>query len=307
MLYISEDTEFQLKNTAVSLGKFDGIHLGHRLLIDRILREKDHGYTSVVFTFDLHPMSLFSDNELELIDTQEEKVEKLRQLGVDVLVSYPFTRETANTPPEQFVREILVKQLDAKLIVVGSDYRFGKQRQGDVALLQALSTECGYELVVYDKLEIDHEIVSSTYIRQELALGHMERVNQLLGETFTIRGEVVHGKQLGRTIGVPTVNQVVPSKKQMPPNGVYYSKVRVDNQWYHGITSIGFKPTVSDEKIKGVETYLFDYTGDLYGKEIEVGLLHYSRPEVRFESLEQLKSVIQEDIRGAECYFAQRK
>lgn len=306
MLYISENMEFQLKNTAVSLGKFDGIHRGHRLLIDRILKEKVNGYTSVVFTFSLHPMSLFSDKELELIDTEEEKVEKLKRLGVDVLISYPFTKETANTEPEDFIRKILVNQLDAKVIVVGSDYCFGKQRKGDVDLLRKLSKECGYELIVYDKLQVDNHIVSSTLIRNEIVAGHMEFVNELLGEPFEIKGEVVHGKQVGRTIGVPTVNQLVPEGKLMPPNGVYVSNIIVDGSSYQGVTSIGFKPTVTEENIKGVETFIFDFEGDLYGKVIEVELLHYARPEYRFHSIEELKLAIHKDIEDAKEYFAKK-
>lgn len=306
MLYISENMEFQLQNTAVSLGKFDGIHRGHRLLIDRILKEKENGHTSVVFTFSLHPMSLFSDKELELIDTEDEKVEKLRNLGVDVLISYPFTKETANTEPEDFIRKILVGQLDAKVVVVGSDYRFGKHRKGDVELLRKLSVECGYELVVYDKLQVENYIVSSTLIRNEIAVGHMEFVEELLGEPFKIKGEVIHGKQLGRTIGVPTVNQLVPEGKLMPPNGVYVSYVIVDGHRYQGVTSVGYKPTVSDEKIKGVETFLFDFEGDLYGETIEVELLHYARPEYRFDSIEELKAVMQNDIEAAKKYLAEK-
>ncbi len=303
MIYISENMEFQLKNTAVSLGKFDGIHRGHRLLIDRILKEKEKGHTSVVFTFSLHPMSLFSDKELELIDTEEEKVEKLKDLGVDVLVSYPFTKETANTEPEEFVRQVLIEQLDAKVIVVGNDYRFGKKRKGDVELLRQLSYQYGYELVVYDKLQIDQHIVSSTLIRTEINEGNMEFVRELLGEPFTVHGKVVYGNQIGRTIGIPTVNQLVPKSKLMPPDGVYASTITFEGHRYYGVTSIGYKPTVTDEKVRGIETYIFDYSGDLYGKELEVELHHYVRPEYRFASLEELQSQIIKDIELVKAYF----
>lgn len=303
MLYISENMDFQLHNTAVSLGKFDGVHRGHRLLLDRILKEKANGYSSVVFTFSLHPMSLFSDKELELIDTEEEKKEKLQRLGVDVLISYPFTKETANTEPEDFIRNVLVKQMDAKVIVVGNDYRFGKQRKGDVELLRRMSEECGYELVVYDKLQIEHHIVSSTLIRSEITAGHMEFVEELLGEPYRVIGEVVYGNQVGRTIDVPTVNQLVPSTKLMPPNGVYASRIKIGDRIYQGITNVGFKPTVTDQRIKGVETNIFDYEGNLYGTIIEVELLHFVRPERRFDSIEQLKAQIQKDSVSAKDFL----
>lgn len=307
MLYLSENMEFRLKNTAVSLGKFDGVHLGHRLLIERIIQEKSKGLLSVVFTFALHPMSLFSDKELELIDSEAEKIKKLDKLGVDVLISYPFTQETANTEPEEFVRKILVEQLDVKLIVVGSDYRFGKKRKGDVDLLQKLSKQYGYEVIVYEKLKIEEHIVSSTLIRNEIAMGHMEFAQELLGEPFLIEGEVVYGNQLGRTIDVPTMNQLVPEKKLMPPNGVYASRVHIDNQIYHGVTNVGYKPTVTKEKNKGVETHIFDFEGNLYAKTIELELLHYIRPERRFASLEELKKQIQQDSACAREYLLQQE
>ena len=304
MEYISEKMDFHLKNTAISLGKFDGIHQGHRMLIDRILEEKVHGRTSVVFTFSLHPMSLFSDKELELIDTEEEKAEKLRDLGVDVLISYPFTKQTANTEPEEFVRKVLVEQLDAKVIVVGVDYRFGKQRKGDVELLRKLSNQYGYELIVYDKLQIEHHIVSSTLIRNELSTGNIKFVNELLGVPYCIKGEVIYGNQVGRTIDVPTVNQQVPKTKLLPPNGVYASRILIKDQSYEGITNIGCKPTVSSEKVKGVETHIFDYTGNLYGEVIEVQLYDYLRPEKKFDSLEELKKQIAEDTKRVKMFFA---
>jgi len=303
MLYISENMNFRLQNTAVSLGKFDGVHRGHRLLIDRILKEKDKGYTSVVFTFSMHPMSLFSDKELELIDTEQEKQEKLKNMGVDVLISYPFTKETANTEPEDFVRKILVEQLDAKVVVVGSDYRFGKKRKGDVELLRKLSSVYGYELIVYDKLQVEDHIVSSTLIRSEIGQGHMEFVEELLGVPYQVHGEVVYGNQIGRTIDVPTMNQLVPGSKLMPPNGVYASNIIIDDREYRGVTNVGYKPTVTDQKIKGVETHIFDFKGNLYGKYITVELLHYIRPERRFQSVEALKEQIAIDSIAARDYL----
>lgn len=306
MLYISENMNFRLQNTAVSLGKFDGVHRGHRLLIDRILKEKKKGYTSVVFTFSMHPRSLFSDKELELIDTEEEKISKLKDLGVDVLVSFPFTKETANTEPEEFVRKILVEQLDAKVIVVGSDYRFGKKRKGDVEILKKLSEIYGYELVVYDKLQIEDHIVSSTLIRSEIGQGHMEFVEELLGVPYQVHGEVVYGNQLGRTIDVPTVNQLVPGTKLMPPNGVYASKIIIEDKEYRGVTNVGYKPTVTDQRIKGVETHIFDFSGDLYGKNITVELLSFLRPEHRFQSITELKEQIAKDSLAAKEFFRTR-
>ena len=303
MLYISENMEFQLKNTAVCLGKFDGIHRGHRLLINKILEKKKEGYTAVVFTFSLHPLSLFSDKELELIDTIDEKKDKLRKLGVDILVSYPFTKETAATEPEDFIENILVNQLDAKVIVIGSDYRFGRKRRGDVAMLEQYSKIYGYELIVYDKLEIDDEIVGSTLIRSVIQSGNMEKVTKLLGVPYEIQAKVVTGNQIGRTIGFPTLNQAIPSNKLLPPNGVYVSKTIIDGIEYESVTNLGCKPTVSSTQTKNVETYIFNFEADLYDKVVTVKLLKWLRPEMKFSGLEELKTQIGIDKKNTISYF----
>lgn len=302
MKYIT-DKEFKLQNTAVSLGKFDGIHLGHRMLINQVLEEKSKGYESVVFTFSLHPMSLFSDKEVDLIYTEEEKIRLLESLGIDTLISYPFTKETAQTEPEDFIKNILVEQLGAKVIVVGSDYRFGKNRSGDVELLKEFSTKYGYEVVVFDKLKVHDQIVSSTLIRQYIEKGDMESANELLGSPYTITGKVVHGRKLGRTLGIPTTNMLSISNKLYPPNGVYASKTIVDGIEYYGVTSIGTKPTVDDQNVKGIETYLFYFDQEIYDKIIDVQIYEYLRPEVKFDTLEELRAQMYKDTLNAGRYF----
>lgn len=305
MRYISDDDKLCLKNTVVTLGKFDGLHLGHRLLIDIAKKNKEANMTTVLFSFQLHPYNLLQEKEFEQIYTEEEKRVKLEESGIDVFVSYPFTETTREMSPEEFVAEVLVKKLDAKIIVVGSDYHFGCNRRGDVALLQTLSKQYGYELVVCEKLMTsEHQVISSTYIREELMQGNMELVNKLLGQTFSIIGEVVHGRQLGRTFGIPTINQVPPGNKLLPPNGVYASTTFIDGVSYQGVTNIGYKPTVGGEKLRGVETFLFDFDGDLYGRTLEVCLHTYTRKEQKFPSLEVLKATMEQDIVHAKEYFA---
>ncbi len=303
MEYIAGITEFKLKNSAVTLGKFDGLHLGHQHLMNQVIEFKQQGYQAVMFSFLFHPENLFKKKEFELIYTEEEKLHRLRQTGMDVLVSYPFTQETKSIEPEDFIRDILVAKLDAKLIVVGKDFHFGHNRGGDIHLLKELESRYGYRVIACDKKKLHHTVISSTVIRRLLAEGKMEAANAMLGQPYSIYGMVQHGRKIGRTLGMPTTNLIPSENKLLPPCGVYVSKTRIDGRDYPGVTNIGFKPTVGAEKNKGVETYLFDFDRDLYGKEIEVELLHFLRPELKFDSLEELKHKMQEDITASRIFF----
>lgn len=307
MKYIAGNTSFQFKNSAVTLGKFDGFHLGHQLLIDQVKSYKKQGYNTVMFSFLLHPNAVLSDKDMELIYTEEEKLEKVKDLGLDVLISYPFTEKTRSIEPEAFIRDILVGQLDAKVIIVGNDFRFGYKRRGDVALLKSLEKTYGYKLIACEKRRGNHGIISSSVIRDELKAGNIEEANAMLGQPYTITGEVMHGRRIGRTLGMPTTNMYAPSNKLLPPNGVYASKTRIDGIDYEGVTNIGFKPTVGGETKKGIETYMFNFDGDLYGRSIELALYHYQRPELKFDSLEELRLTMLEDIKEAKAYFQMNK
>lgn len=303
MEYIKGKTDFKLHNSAVSLGKFDGLHKGHQLLLDRILEWEESGFSSVMFTFMYHPENLFSDKEIQLIYTEEEKRYLLEQRGLDVLVSYPFTQETAAMEPEDFIREVLIGTLDAKKIAVGEDYCFGYKRRGNVEMLRKMSKVYGYELEVFHKLELDGQVVSSTCIRNEIAEGNMEHAAKLLGRPYSILGEVKHGRKIGRTIGFPTTNLIPPEYKILPPNGVYVSETRIDGREYPGITNVGNNPTVGVTPERRVETFLFDFDEDLYGKTIEVFLYAKERDEYHFHSLEELKEQIEKDMAFGRQYF----
>lgn len=304
MKYISDTTDFNLSNSVVSLGKFDGLHIGHQLLLNKIIDYKTEGYTSIIFSFLYHPYNLFNDQEINLIYTEEEKRVKLAKIGLDVLVSYPFTEETAAILPEEFIKEILIDKLDAKIIVVGSDFRFGHKRKGDVKLLDSLSLKYGYKLVIFDKLKNNDQIVGSSLIRSEIAKGNLLEVTKLLGKPYSIIGEVLHGRKIGRTLGMPTTNLIPPSNKLLPPNGVYASRTIIDKKIYNGVTNIGNNPTVASGISKRIETYIFDFEGDLYGKTIEVELYSFQRGEVKFENLEKLKIQMMEDVNIARSYLS---
>ncbi len=298
-----ESDQFTLTDSAVALGKFEGLHRGHQLLFREIIKQKERGFHSVVFTFNVHPKSLFHKGEgAQRLFTTEERNQILEDFGIETMIEYPFTMEFASLAPEEFIRDILVKKAGAKVVVVGADFRFGKKRCGSVEDLRQCSGKYGYDLIVIPKLQSDGSDVSSSRIRALLSEGKMEEVTELLGRPYSILGEVVHGKALGRTIQIPTANQICDAKKCMPPNGVYYSKTFLDGKAYYGITNIGVKPTVEEDEQKGAETYLFDFDGDLYGRTIRVELLHHSRKEQRFDDLSALVAQMNQDIASAKEY-----
>jgi riboflavin kinase / FMN adenylyltransferase len=303
MEYIVGKTDFKFQNTAVSLGKFDGLHKGHQLLLNKIIELKKDGLTSVMFTFMSHPQNFLFHKNLELIYTPDEKRYLLEQWGLDILISYPFTKDVASMKPQDFVKEILIDKLDAKMVVVGSDFHFGHNRQGNVDLLKELSLKYGFELLIYDKVKIENQIVSSTIIRDAIQKGNIESANLLLGRAFTVIGEVEHGRKIGRTLGFPTTNIIPTANKLLPPNGVYVTKTKIDGRKYPGITNIGFNPTVGKTSEKRIETYLFEFNSDLYGKRIEVEFLTMERPEIKFESMELLKAQIGKDMEFGKKYF----
>lgn len=304
MKYI-KDPEFQLENTAVALGKFEGLHRGHQLLFHEIKKQKKAGLQSVVFTFDMPPRSaLEGDTAYQQIYTKEERRILLEELQIDILVEHPFTKEFASQTPEEFVRDVLVGKAGAKVVVVGKDFRFGKKRSGDTAVLQKLASKYGYQLIVIEKLQMDHQDVSSTRIRAYLEKGEMEKAAELLGRPYTIVGEVVHGKALGRTIQIPTANQIANKNKLMPPNGVYVSRIKIkgEEKEFYGITNVGVKPTVEEHAVKGIETNILDFDKNIYGQKIAVELLHYKRPEMHFASVDELRHQMEQDVAFAVQY-----
>lgn len=305
MEYVAGNTEFKYRNTAVTLGKFDGLHLGHLELINRVISYKQQGLTAVMFSFLMHPGNLFSDKEFELIYTEEEKVAKVSRSGIDVLISYPFTEKTRSMEPEDFIKRILVDQLDVKVIVVGKDFRFGYKARGDVALLKQYEEVYGYQVIAIEKKTWSHEVISSSAIRKALKQGDIEVANAMLGSPYSLRGEVMHGRRIGRTIGMPTTNLIPPSSKLLPPCGVYVTKTMIDGKLHDGVTNIGYKPTVGADDYIGVETFIFDFDGDLYGEMIEVEFLFYMRPELKFGSIEELVTKMREDIVIAKKYLSQ--
>ncbi len=294
MKYIEAFMDIELnRDTAIALGKFDGVHLGHQKLIHKICEKE--GLESVVVT-------IWPNPEKPALLTLEEKKKIFRDMGVSSWIDFPFLPEISGMEPEVFVREILVKRLKVKYLVVGTDYHFGHNRKGDVTLLQNMQEECGFTLEIVEKETYQGREISSTYIREALEAGDMELVNRLLGYPFSVRGEVLHGRKIGRTLGMPTTNLIPSARKLLPPNGVYATKTILETGEYPGITNIGYKPTIG-EYFRGVETYIFNFDSDLYGKTIEVQLHSFEREERKFETIEELKEQMHSDIRFGRLYF----
>ncbi|WP_026651879.1 bifunctional riboflavin kinase/FAD synthetase [Butyrivibrio proteoclasticus] len=284
--------------TAVAMGKFDGIHLGHKKLLDLIINAKQDGLKATVFTFEPSPEEYFVGHKIKQLFTKAEKRKAFEKMGIDILVEFPLNEHTVATPPEDFVRHILVEDLKASLIAAGTDVSFGDKGRGDQYLLKNMSKELGFELILIDKVMLDGEEVSSTRVRNEVVDGEMPMVKRLLGCDYSISGIVEHGKHLGHTIGIPTVNILPPDNKLLPPFGVYRSTVVIGDSSFDGMTNIGRKPTVSSDNQVGVETYIYDFDEDVYGQNIEVILHEFTRPEMKFDSLEALKAQMEKDISG---------
>lgn len=296
--------DFQIEQrTAVAIGKFDGIHIGHQRLISEILQKKQEGYQACIFTFDPPPHVFFSGKSMSELTTKEEKRRIFQQLGIDVLIEFPLNKATADMLPEVFVKKVLSEQMQAGLVAAGTDLSFGRGGTGDSSLLCSMQEECGFEVKLIEKICIDGREVSSTYVREAVADGNMELATELLGEPYTIFGEIVHGKKLGRTIGMPTINQLPPQGKLLPPYGVYFSEVEIEGKLYKGITNIGCKPTVNDEKQAGVETFLYNFNQDVYGDMATVKLFSFKRPEMKFSGIEELKAQMKADIEDGLRYL----
>lgn len=297
MEIIADTTQFYLeRDTAVAIGKFDGLHIGHRRLLDEILEQKKNGLAACVFTFDPAPAVLFGASDGRELMTREEKRAQLERMGVDILVEFPLSMQTAAIEPEVFVSEILAKQMNVRFIAAGTDLSFGAKGRGNAELLQQKAGEFDYQVKTIDKVKYGDREISSTYVREQVEAGNMLLVEQLLGRPYTIMGTVVHGNRIGRTLGMPTVNVLPPENKLMPPCGVYYSRVWHRGKRYCAISNVGYKPTVTNERVMGVEAYIYDFHEEIYGEEIEIGLLEFRRPEQKFAGLEELKKQLAMDI-----------
>ncbi|MBQ3559149.1 MAG: bifunctional riboflavin kinase/FAD synthetase [Agathobacter sp.] len=304
MKYITKTLEFKIEEpTAVTLGKFDGLHRGHELLMHTVLDcSKKYQVASVAFTFDMPPRNRVEEIVANVLTTNDEKQYIFEKQGIDYLIECPFTQEVMSMEPKDFIAWIATS-LNMKYVVVGDDFRFGYKRAGGYHTLQEYEEVYGYKTIVLDKLKDSNRDISSTYVREKIADGNIRKANELLGYHYFIKSEILHGKKLGRRIGMPTINMILPQNKLLPPNGVYVTEVLVNDKKYMGVTNVGCKPTVSEEHIVGVETYIDDFSQDLYGEKIVVSFLEFIRPEMKFASIEELKAQMESDIIVARKYY----
>jgi len=304
MINYSNLENVKLHHTAVALGKFDGLHRGHQLLFSKLASYKEQGYTTVIFTFDFHPANLLTGQRQQVIYTRRERHDIIESLGADILVEFPFTKETAHMLPEDFVRKILIDAIGTEVIVVGNDFHFGYQRSGDLSFLKKNEEKYGYKVDNCEKLCINDQEISATLIRDMIRLGDMEYVSELLGRNYSVSGTVVHGKGNGRKVEMPTANLIPGAVKLLPPDGVYISRTYFDDgSSYDSVTNIGTNPTISEENERSVETFIFDFHADIYGRKIRVDLFKRLRGEEKYDSLEKLAEQVEKDKQDAADYF----
>nr|WP_294784230.1 bifunctional riboflavin kinase/FAD synthetase [uncultured Flavobacterium sp.] len=285
------------KKTILTLGTFDGVHIGHKKILERITQNTENGkYESLVLTFFPHPrMVLQEKSEIRLLNTITEKIELLEETGIENLIVHPFNESFSRLTAEEFVHTILVDKFQIQKIIIGHDHRFGRNRTANIDDLIAFGKEYGFEVEQISAEEIQDVSVSSTKIRKALNEGNMALANEYLGYDYFLNGTVVKGKQLGRTIGFPTANiHIEEDYKLIPKIGVYVVKAVVNQEIVYGMMNIGFNPTVNGEK-QTTEVHLFNFDKDIYDQNIKVSLLHYIREEQKFGSIDALKAQLHQD------------
>lgn len=296
MILINDGYEKKFtKPNYVALGSFDGIHKGHLKLINKAIEiSKENNGLSMVYTFTNHPLTVINKEKApKLIMDSKTKLEVLDKLGIDMVCLVDFNQEFMHVEPEEFIN-ILVEKYDAKGIIVGFNYRFGHQNRGDIKLLQELSERLNFDLHVVSAYKSANEIVSSTKIRIAITEGNVQEATELLNRPFLLRGEVVDGKKLGRTIGFPTANLKINEDMVLPKIGVYYTNVEYFGEIYKGITSVGLNPTVCGKNIT-IETYILNFDKNIYGDELKVYFIERIRNEEKFNSLDALKNQLYKD------------
>lgn len=315
MKVITDINEIKLNHSIITIGKFDGNHIGHQLLFDTVRSLKTEGDCTVVLTFNV-PVAAVVQNEdsdsIRSIQTHEERYQREDLAGIDYVVEFPFNKQTMSMLPEDFVKDILVEKLGVKTVVVGEDFCFGKGRAGNVEMLRRLGEQYGFSVyalkkVIYKPEDYSKPVeVSSTLIKNEILRGNMEDVNRMLNRPFSMIGTILHGKHLGHTIGFPTINFAAPDDKILPPNGVYATRTIIDGKSYDSITNVGKRPTFDDGEYRTVETNIFDFQEDVYGKTAEVEFYKFIRPERKFESTDALMEEIARNVDEVKAFFRER-
>ena len=297
--HTSADTFDGLKGTVVTIGTFDGVHLGHRKIIDRLLASaQSNDLESVVLTFFPHPrMVLQKDTGIKLINSIDERIALLEASGLDHLIIHPFTKAFSRLTAEEFVKDILVDQLKARKVIIGYDHRFGRNRNANIEDLKAFGTQYDFEVEEISKQDVDDVAVSSTKIRKALNEGDLTKANEYLGYPFMLNGIVSRGKGLGKKFNYPTANlKIKETYKLIPAKGVYVARASINGKEVYGMMSIGTNPTVGGSDLT-IETFFFDFDADLYDQHLQIELLTRIRDEKKFNSVDELIAAMQADER----------
>jgi riboflavin kinase / FMN adenylyltransferase len=285
-------------NAVVTVGTFDGVHLGHQLILSKVVQEaRNRNGESILVTFDPHPRQLlFPTQPLGIITPLNEKAELVHSTGIDHIVVVPFTQAFAALTAEEYVQQFIWARLRPACIVIGYDHKFGHDRAGDIQLLRDYSGTLGFEIVEIPPRLIEEAAISSTRVRNAVLTGEVAEASKMLGRAYSCCGIVVHGKQLGRTIGYPTANILPLHKEQIIPGvGIYAVLITVEGSEYMGMMSIGYNPTVSSDCTIKMEVHIFDFSHDIYGASISISFVDKIRDEVKFEGLDQLKEQLHRD------------
>lgn len=284
-----------ISKSVVTIGNFDGVHKGHQVLIKKTVKfANENNLKSIVFTFENHPINYFKNKKIKNIITNSEKISKIKKLGVDILIMIPFDSYMTKISPLEFIKEILIDKLDAKKIIVGHDFTFARRKEGNIKILKEMSFKYRFDLEIVNSIDINDIRVSSTHIRQLVDNGDVDKVNKYLGYNFLIKGKIIKGKQLGRTIGFPTANIKINDNLLIPKKGVYVTSVYIDDNIYYGATNIGYNPTVKGESLS-IETNILEFSEDIYGKIIKLEFLERIRDEKKFNSIDELKLQLKKD------------
>ncbi len=297
-VYYSLEDFNPLHKTVLTIGTFDGVHVGHLKIIQKLVDTATHkNCESVLLTFFPHPRMVIypDDHGIKLLNTLDEKIKLLTEAGLQHLIILPFTKEFAKLGALDYIKEIIVDKIQAQLLVIGYDHRFGKNREGNIKTLEAHADEFGFELFEISPADIDEITISSTKIRNYLLDGEVEQAKRLLGKEYTMTGKVKEGRKLGREIGFPTANiEEIPLYKLVPKDGVYAVKVSVNNTMYKGMMNIGNRPTVDGVKHAN-EVHIFDFNKDIYNQDITVSFVARIRDEQKFSNIEALKTQLVSD------------
>lgn len=304
VIYNYGEIDMSLKY-GVGLGNFDGVHKAHEFLVERLVCEcGKRGFKSMIFTFREHPAKQLEGHDIKLISPIEDKIQIFEKLGVDLLFLVEFDLEFANIEPETFLKDIIAEKCNAKLVVTGFNYNFGRNGRGDVPMLERTGKEMGFDVITVPPVMYGGEVVSSTRIRKQISEGDMKSVSCMLGRHYSISGKVEYGNKIGTEIGFPTANIIPLEDFALPKAGVYYTKTKIDGKIYNSITNIGCKPTVSDEEKTIIETHIFGFSGWLYGKHIEVQFIEMIREEKKYGDVDALKNQIVTDIKQVKGIIA---